>query len=162
MVVAPRNEERMYRLLQVSPEATVQQIRRAYRKLAHDTHPDTHPEDPEASRRFQEITEAFELLSSPERRARYDYRRGANTSPAATIRTRRAVVAEPSFSRSAGWVVTDRPTILAAEPVSMGSVPLVAGPVRISPCSDTADHIPATSVQVARLIEAIREVWRLR
>ena len=65
----------MYRRLQVTPEATAQQIRRAYRRLAHDVHPDANPEDPQASRRFQEITEAYEILSSPERRAVYDQAR---------------------------------------------------------------------------------------
>ncbi|HEV2369102.1 MAG TPA: J domain-containing protein [Acidimicrobiales bacterium] len=75
------NGDRMYRRLQVPPEASAQQIRRSYRRLAHEIHPDTHPDDPEASRRFREITEAYDILGSPERRATYDRARRSSAPP---------------------------------------------------------------------------------
>src|SRR5579862_5324297 len=71
----PSGGDRMYRRLDVAPEASPEQIGRAYRRLAHGLHPDTHPEDPDAAIRFREITEAYELLGDPARRARYDRHR---------------------------------------------------------------------------------------
>jgi curved DNA-binding protein CbpA len=56
----------------VRPGASHDEIARAYRRLAHDVHPDTHPGDPDAARRFRVITEAYEVLGNPDRRARYD------------------------------------------------------------------------------------------
>jgi curved DNA-binding protein CbpA len=56
----------------VLPGASHDEIARAYRRLAHDAHPDAHPGDPDATRRFREITEAYEVLGNPDRRERYD------------------------------------------------------------------------------------------
>jgi len=60
-----------YALLEVSRDASADEIKRAYRKLARKYHPDTNP-DPEAAERFKEIAQAYEVLSDPEKRARYD------------------------------------------------------------------------------------------
>jgi DnaJ-class molecular chaperone len=65
-------DELMCRRLRVSAEASDQQIRRAYHRLVHDVHPDTHPDDPGASRRLRELTEAYEVLIDPARQARRD------------------------------------------------------------------------------------------
>ena len=54
-----------YRRLEVGPFASHDEIVRAYRRLALGVHPDAHREDPEASMRFREITEAYEVLSDP-------------------------------------------------------------------------------------------------
>jgi hypothetical protein len=62
----------LYSRLGLSPEASPAEIGRAYRRLAHASHPDTNPEDPQASRRFLDVTEAYEVLSDTDRRARYD------------------------------------------------------------------------------------------
>ena len=58
--------------LEVLPGASHDEVAHAYRRLAHDAHPDAHPGDPDAPRRFREITEAFEVLGNPARRALYD------------------------------------------------------------------------------------------
>jgi curved DNA-binding protein len=60
-----------YKVLGVEKTATKDEIRKAYRALARKWHPDQN-KDPEASKRFQEINEANEVLSDPEKRARYD------------------------------------------------------------------------------------------
>ncbi|HEV8535657.1 MAG TPA: molecular chaperone DnaJ [Candidatus Limnocylindria bacterium] len=60
-----------YQLLGVSRSATDEQIRSAYRKLARQYHPDVNGQ-PDAAERFKQITEAYEVLTDPQRRQRYD------------------------------------------------------------------------------------------
>jgi DnaJ-class molecular chaperone len=61
-----------YEVLGVKREATAEEIRSAYRKLAKTSHPDLHPGDKQAEERFKEISAAHELLSDGEKRAQYD------------------------------------------------------------------------------------------
>lgn len=61
-----------YQVLGVSKTASQDDIKKAYKKLARKHHPDLNPNDTEAQRKFQEINEANEVLSDPEKRKRYD------------------------------------------------------------------------------------------
>ncbi len=61
-----------YKTLGVSKTATQDEIRSAYRKLARKHHPDLNPNDKEANKKFQQINEANEVLSDPEKRKKYD------------------------------------------------------------------------------------------
>ena len=54
-----------YQVLGVSEGASAEEIKRAYRRLAKECHPDLHPNDPDANRRMQEINEAYDLLTRP-------------------------------------------------------------------------------------------------
>lgn len=61
-----------YEVLNLERGASESEIKRAYRKAAMKFHPDRNPDDPEAEAKFKEAAEAFEVLSDPEKRQRYD------------------------------------------------------------------------------------------
>jgi molecular chaperone DnaJ len=61
-----------YALLEVDSDASDDEIKRAYRRMARELHPDSTGGDPAAEARFKEVTRAYEVLRDPERRARYD------------------------------------------------------------------------------------------
>lgn len=61
-----------YATLGVSREATPEEIKRAYRQLARELHPDANQSDPVSEERFKSVTHAYEVLSDPQKRQRYD------------------------------------------------------------------------------------------
>lgn len=61
-----------YEVLGVERSATTEEIKKAFRRVARQTHPDANPNDPEAEARFKLAAEAYEVLSDPGRRQRYD------------------------------------------------------------------------------------------
>ena len=61
-----------YKILGVDKNIPQKDIRSAYRKRAKQFHPDLHPNDPKAKAKFQALSEAFEVLNDPEKRAKYD------------------------------------------------------------------------------------------
>lgn len=61
-----------YEVLGVKPDASADEIRKAFRKLAKELHPDINPGKPEAEQRFKQVAAAHDLLSDADKRARYD------------------------------------------------------------------------------------------
>jgi curved DNA-binding protein len=61
-----------YQILGISKNASADDIKKAYRKLARKYHPDLNPNDKDANKHFQEVNEANEVLSDPEKRKKYD------------------------------------------------------------------------------------------
>ncbi|MBO0713700.1 MAG: DnaJ domain-containing protein [Acidimicrobiales bacterium] len=72
-------EKDLYAVLGVAENADDKTISRAYRKLARELHPDTHPDDPDAAERFKEVTAAYDVLGDAAKRGEYDeFRRAVN------------------------------------------------------------------------------------
>jgi molecular chaperone DnaJ len=69
-----------YALLGIDPLASAEEIKKAYRRLAHQFHPDKNPGNPAAEEHFKRITEAYEVLQDAKKRALYDLR-GASMGP---------------------------------------------------------------------------------
>ena len=70
-----------YEVLGIQKGASEDEIKKAFRKKARENHPDLHPDDPSYVEKFQEINEANEVLSDPEKRARYDQFGHAGVDP---------------------------------------------------------------------------------
>lgn len=79
-----------YRSLGVQPNASPEELKKAYRRLAKQYHPDLHPGDHEAEARFKEINEAYEILSDPEKRKKYDGQQGTTQRRQAPNRAKTA------------------------------------------------------------------------
>ena len=67
-----QNFRNYYDILEVAPQASLDQIKQAYRRLARKYHPDLNPGDSTAEERFKVLGEAYEVLSDPERRSQYE------------------------------------------------------------------------------------------
>lgn len=65
-------DTKLYDVLGVAPDASDAEIKKAYKKQSLANHPDKNPGDETASERFQEVANAYEVLSDPDARAAYD------------------------------------------------------------------------------------------
>ncbi len=65
-------EEDYYDILGVSRDASQEEIKKAYRRLAREYHPDANPDDPQAEEKFKRVNKAYRVLSDPDKRAQYD------------------------------------------------------------------------------------------
>ncbi len=66
------NQKNYYEILHVAETASEEEIKKAYRKLAKESHPDRHPDDAAAEEKFKEIGEAYDVLKDPDKRRKYD------------------------------------------------------------------------------------------
>lgn len=77
----PQSKRDYYEVLEVGRGASDTDIKKAYRKLAKQYHPDVNPGDKNAEARFKEVNEAYEVLSDPQKKARYDQYGHAGVDP---------------------------------------------------------------------------------
>uniref|UniRef100_A0A7S0BF04 J domain-containing protein n=1 Tax=Rhodosorus marinus TaxID=101924 RepID=A0A7S0BF04_9RHOD len=71
--VAKRPKQtKYYEVLEVEPEASMEAVKKSYRALAKEYHPDRRPNDPDAMKKFQAIADAYEVLSDEKKRLIYD------------------------------------------------------------------------------------------
>ena len=69
-----------YKILELTPKCTEDEIRKNYRKLAMRYHPDRNPDDPAAEEKFKEVAEAYGVLTDPKKRREYNLCRASGTS----------------------------------------------------------------------------------
>jgi curved DNA-binding protein CbpA len=112
----------LYATLGIAPDASREDVVRAYRRLVRTTHPDVRPADPGASGRFRSLTDAYDVLSDPVRRANYDRARLAGAAPPPGPEPSAA----PPPPRYDAW-----DSAAAGSPPR--TPPLWAGPVRVDP-----------------------------
>ena len=159
-----------YARLGVQPSASAEEIRRAYRQKAQETHPDRNPDDPNAAERFQKVKEAYQVLRDPERRAQYDDVRAAEQrGPDGLTITQQApagcggylwrvfagLVAVGLFFvlEAAGvWAATDTWTIV----IAVGAVSLLAALIGVAVARQFPDE--ATDVSM-RLTDEGATMW---
>ena len=145
-----------YGRLGVDRRASRGEIVHAYRRLARGVHPDTHPEDLEAAGRFREITEAYEVLGDPRRRADYDRRlRGSRIEvrvyPASRERSTRP-------REATGHRYEGEPVVLDAARPGRSGVPLRVGPVSYGCVGKPGDRAGSADRSLSDLSGVLREL----
>ena len=91
--------EDYYSILQVSPHAPVADIKAAFRRLARLYHPDLNPGDPESAEKFKYISQAYETLSDPNKRRRYDRELKYRSTPSSNESVNRPKTAQDFYNR---------------------------------------------------------------
>ncbi len=115
----------IYAIFGLSPQASLAEIRRAYRDQARKFHPDLNPNDPIAARMFKQLTDYYGVLEDPERRAIYDRARAIVTPPvtpppAPPPIPRYPIQIAPQPEEAPGYGRGPAPTPRAATPVPSG------------------------------------------
>ena len=144
--------EDLYAVLGVDADASLDEVRAAYRALAQRFHPDHNPNDMAAERRMQQINEAFAVLNVPERREAYDAQRALTVAPESEEVRWAGRGARPYSGRGPNWGLQNGATqppefVVRAEPSGFNLVSMHPGdcPARtISVWSDAPFPVRAT------------------
>ena len=134
-----------YKILGVNKDASQDDIKKAYKKLARQYHPDLNPNDPDAHRKFQEINEANEVLSDPEKRKKYD-QYGENWKHADEFEAQRKqygqqVAALAVASRTAEVRIGPPPAMMESSRISLSLCLVPAGVAVAVLIMDSVDRI---------------------
>ncbi len=149
-----------YARLEVASGASHDDIVGAYRRLAMGAHPDAHPDDPEAAGRFREITEAYEVLGDPKRRAAYDRQLGGARIE---VRVRSTSGGGVRGAGQGAWPHHEAaPVFLSASPVRPGDAPPSVStlwPERMEGWSAQALSADRRGSEVSDLFRRLVELW---
>ena len=128
-----------YQLLGVPPGASGGEITRAWRRRAAAEHPDRRPRDAAAPARFRALTEAYQVLGNPARRAAYDRSRGDQPGPGP------AAPEGPAAGTAGKWPHVSGVPATVRRPGRVPEPPLRAGPVRV----EVPPAVPAAGPRTA-------------
>ena len=120
-----------YEVLGVKKDATADEIKKAYRKITKENHPDLHPGDKACEERFKEANEAYEVLSDEEKRKKYDQLAMLPLTPTPALAA--AVSAASVILAASAALVTFSATCLAAASAVQAATP--TPPARARTCA---------------------------
>ena len=142
-----------YKILGVDRNIPQKDVRAAYRKRAKQFHPDLHPNDPKAKAKFQALSEAFEVIGDPEKRAKYDKYGEQWRNAEATRMLVDSVVLK--VHKVEGTRLVDSISVA----LEMEAVALVASSKTSSEAGDAVDHLVSTLVE--HKANVLQDKWRL-